>query len=219
MESGMSNKGIYTALSGAMAQNQRMDTIANNIANVNTTGFKKDRQTFYEYLSANEKLPDLIKIPRVTASIESFYDMQGGDRGFVDSSGTYTDHKQGALKATKNPFDLGLQGPGFFEVLTPQGVRLTRSGNFKVNSQGQMVTLKGHPVLLAGTGQEPQGRLLNLESKNITVSERGDIYDGEELIGRLSLVQPTDKEALQKVGNSYFKLKNNFPQELAPAPE
>ena len=82
----MSNKGIYTALSGAIAQSQRLDTIANNIANSNTTSFKKDAQTFREYVTAYEKTPDVINVPKIPASIESFYDMQGGDRGYVDSA-------------------------------------------------------------------------------------------------------------------------------------
>ncbi len=68
----MSSKGIYSAVSGAMAQSSRLDTIANNLANVNTSAFKKDRQVFSEYLSTFEKPDDLIRVPRVPASIESF---------------------------------------------------------------------------------------------------------------------------------------------------
>ena len=86
----MSTKGIYTALSGSLAQSLKIDTIANNIANVNTTGFKRDQQTFNEYLTAAEKEPEVIQVPRVPASIESFYDMNGGDKGFVNAAGTYT---------------------------------------------------------------------------------------------------------------------------------
>src|SRR5690606_27782197 len=69
----MSSKGVYTALSGAIAQSQKLDTIANNIANVNTAGFKKDQQVFREYLTAYEKPSDVIQVPKVPASIESFY--------------------------------------------------------------------------------------------------------------------------------------------------
>src|SRR3954465_15402012 len=109
----MSTKGVYTALSGAIAQSERLDTIANNIANVNTPGFKKDKQIFQEYLTANEKPPALMNVPKVPASIESFYDMQGGDKSFVDSKGTFTDHTQGSVKHTGNKFDLALEGKGF----------------------------------------------------------------------------------------------------------
>ncbi|MCB0386107.1 MAG: flagellar basal-body rod protein FlgF, partial [Bdellovibrionales bacterium] len=66
----MSSKGIYTALSGAMAQSSKLETLANNIANSNTTSFKKDKQVFNEYLSAYEKLPEVIQVPKIPASIE-----------------------------------------------------------------------------------------------------------------------------------------------------
>ena len=117
----MSSKGIYSALSGAVAQNTRLDTIANNIANVNTPAFKKEKQIFQEYLTANEKPPALSNVPRIPASIESFYDMQGGDRSYVDGAGTYVDFSQGGVKSTGNPLDMPVDGSGFFEVLTPNG--------------------------------------------------------------------------------------------------
>ena len=112
----MSTKGVYTALSGAMAQALKLDTIANNIANVNTPGFKRDQQIFREYLTANEKPPEVIQVPKVIASVESFYDMQGGDKSFVDPIGTYTDFSQGGLRHTGNALDLAIDGKGFFEI-------------------------------------------------------------------------------------------------------
>lgn len=213
----MSNKGIFTALSGAMAQSSRLDTIANNIANAGTSAFKKDRQVFQEYLTANEKNPDVIQVPRVPASTESFYDMQGGDRGYVDSSGTFTDFQQGALKPTGSNFDLALEGPGFFEVLTPQGVKMTRNGQFRLDGQGRLVTKEGHPVLSQGAGQDPEQRIIQLNGRNLTVSNNGDIYDNGQFAGTLSTVMVADKDSLKKVGNSYYTLKPNYPQELLPA--
>src|SRR4051812_5912657 len=79
----LSGKGIYSALSGAMAQGQQLDTIANNIANANTPGFKGDKNAFKEYLTVLEKAPDVNTVPRVPASIESFFDMQGTDKSYV----------------------------------------------------------------------------------------------------------------------------------------
>jgi flagellar basal-body rod protein FlgG len=113
----MSSKGIYSAISGAMAQSSRLDTIANNLANVNTNGFKKDRQVFSEYLSAYEKPDDLIRAPRVPASIESFYDMNGGDNAYVNPAGSYTNFEQGGLRATGSPLDFALDGKGFLRSL------------------------------------------------------------------------------------------------------
>lgn len=210
----LSTKGIYTAVSGAMAQNRKMETISNNLANVNTTGFKKDQQVFKEYLSAYEKAPAVITIPRVTASLESFYDMSAGDRGFVESNGTFTDFSQGGLRATGSPMDLALEGKGFFEVLTPQGVRMTRNGSFKLDAQGRLVTKQGFPVLLTGE-DDPEARIIQLDGQaKLNVTDGGDLFLNNENIGRISMVEPVDQNALHKVGNSLYTMKPNFSQEI-----
>lgn len=215
----MSSKGLFTALSGAIAQSQRLDTISNNIANSNTAAFKKDRQVFNEYLSAYERPPDVIAVPRVPASIESFYDMQGGDRGYVDSAGSFTDHSQGQLKPTGSTLDVALEGSGFFEVSTPQGLRLTRNGAFKINSAGQLVTKEGHLVLREGAGQDPAQRGITIGSRNVTISYNGDIYEGGDFVGKLSLVDVNNKDALQKVGTSYYAMKANYNEPIVVARE
>src|SRR4051812_7394543 len=182
----MSSKGIYTAVSGAMAQSSRLDTIANNIANANTTGFKKDKQIFNEYLTSYEKMPDTMEVPRVPASVESFYDMNGGDKSYVDSAGTYTTFSQGLLKSTGSTLDVAIEGKGFFEVLTPQGVRWTRNGSFSVDGTGRLVNKEGFPVLRDGNG-DPLQRVVQLSDRNITITDRGDLYQGDNQAGRLSV--------------------------------
>lgn len=211
----MSTKGVYTALSGAMAQAQRLDTIANNIANVNTPAFKKDQQVFQEYLTANEKPPTVIQVPRIPASVESFYDMQGGDKSFVDSAGTYTDFSQGGLKSTGNNLDIAIDGSGFFEVATPNGVRFTRHGSFSIDGNGQLVTKEGHPVLSAGdAGADPASRVIRTQGGMLNISESGDIYDNGNLVGKLSLIDVANKDSLQKVGNSLYQFKANMTPEV-----
>lgn len=207
----MSTKGVYTALSGAVAQSQRLDTIANNIANVNTPSFKRDQQVFKEYLTANEKPPSVIQVPKVPASVESFYDMQGADKSFVDSNGTYTDFSQGGLKNTGNPLDVAIDGPGFFEVATPNGVRMTRLGSFKIDGNGQLVTKDGHPVLSsAEAGADPASRVIKITgNQHVAITDGGDVFEGDNLIGRLALVNPSDKDQLQKVGASLYQFKTN----------
>lgn len=212
----MSTKGVYTALSGAIAQSQRLDTIANNIANVNTPGFKKDKQVFEEYLTANEKPPSVIQVPRVPASVESFYDMQGGDKSFVDSKGTFTDHTQGTVKHTGNRLDLALEGKGFFEVATPQGIRFSRAGNFTLDGQGKLVTKDGFPVLRSGEpGSDPASRAIQVTGNGeLTVNDAGEIFEGTESLGRLSIVDVTNPDHLQKMGNSLFGFKSNAAPEV-----
>lgn len=191
-----------------MAQSSKLDTIANNLANVNTTAFKKDRQVFSEYLSAYEKPDDSMKIPRVTASIESFYDMQGGDTSYVNPQGTFTSFEQGGMKSTGSAMDLAVEGKGFMEVGTPDGVRWTRNGALQLDNNGRLVTKEGYPVLREGQG-DPAQRAIQLTGRNLTISQTGEVFDGGNSLGKLSLVEFQNADDLQKVGNSNYTLKAN----------
>lgn len=203
-----------------MAQSTNMDTIANNIANVNTPGFKRDTQVFNEYLTANEKEQTGMPVPRIPASIESFYDLQGGDQSFVDTKGTFTDYSQGSLKHTGNPLDLAIDGEGFFEIATPDGIKLTRAGNFTLDGSGKLVTKEGHFVLASGgDGANPDARAITLNgSMPMTVSDQGDIFQGTELVGRVSVVNVAEKDSLQKVGNSLYGFKAGHSPEIISKP-
>jgi flagellar basal-body rod protein FlgF len=216
------SKGIFTAVSGAIAQSAKLDTIANNLANANTPGFKRDQQVFKEYLTAYEKEPSTITVPRVPASIESFYDMQGGDMSYVDSAGTYTSFEQGSMKNTGNKFDMAIEGDGLFEVSTPQGVRYTRAGDFTINSEGTLVTKQGFPVLKdGGAGAPAAGREIKFEAgqSDVSISPEGMISAGPNQIGRLALTKFTNKDSLRKVGSNMYMLKDNMDAGRQPASE
>ena len=212
----MGMKGVYTALSGAMAQSTKLDTIANNLANVNTPAFKRDQQIFQEYLTANEKPPEVIQVPRDVASIESFYNMQGGDKSYVDAKGTFTDFSQGGLKPTGNTLDIAIDGKGFFEVATAGGVKLTRAGNFTMDGNGQLVTKEGHPVLKAAEpGADPASRIIKFEgTKPISIADTGDVFQGEENLGKISLVNVENPDSLAKMGSNYYGFKPNMVPEI-----
>ncbi len=212
------SKGIFTAVSGAIAQSAKLDTIANNLANVNTPGFKRDSQLFREYLTSYEKEPGVITVPRVPASIESFYDMQGGDKSYVDLNGTHTDFSQGGLRQTGNKLDAAIEGTGFFEVLTPEGPRLTRAGSFNVDGEGRLVTKQGYPVLKdGGLGQPPQGREIKLQSANVVISPSGEVFDAGQSVGRLSVLNVGNKDAVQKTGQNLFAFRDNLEPQLSVA--
>lgn len=208
------SKGIYTAVSGAIAQSARLDTIANNLANLGTHGFKRDQQVFREYLTSYEKgMPD-ITAPRIPASIESFYNMQGGDKSYVDLAGTATIFEQGILQQTGNPLDLAIEGDGFFEVETPNGTMMTRQGNFKMNALGELVNGQGHPVIL----EDGTNLTLANGSREIAVTPEGYIFVDNVVRGRLSIVSVENKDALHKIGNSLYVLRENFDPELLENP-
>lgn len=214
----MSTKGIYAALSGSLAQSLKMDTIANNIANVNTTGFKKDQQVFNEYLTANEKEQEVIQVPRDPAAIESFYHMGGGDKSFVNAKGTFTDFSQGSMKPTGNKLDLAIDGKGFFEIQTPQGVRLTRAGNFMLNGDGQLVTKDGFQVLMQSEGDEPQdisSRIVTVNgTKELHISEAGEVFEGAQKMGKISMMNVLNPDCLQKEGNNNYGFKANLAPQM-----
>lgn len=219
----MSFKGIYAALSGSMAQALKIDTIANNIANVNTTAFKKDEQTFGEYLTAIEKNPEVIQVPKIPASIASFYDNNGTDKSFVDSTGTFTNFEQGSLKHTGGKLDIALDGEGFFEIATAQGVKLTRAGNFTVDNEGRLVTKDGHTVVVNTDDQEsaPQDGEAKRNAVaqftsggNPYINENGEVYDGDKKLGKLSIIKVNNPESLQKVGSSFYEYKSNMTPEV-----
>jgi flagellar basal-body rod protein FlgF len=215
----MSTKGIYTAVSGAVAHSAKLDTIANNIANANTPGFKKDQQIFKEYLTSYERQPEVIEAPKVPSSIDSFYPINGGDKSYVDINGTSTSFSQGALKLTGNPMDLGAEGDVFFEVLTPAGIRMTRNGHFTLNGEGVVVSKQGFPLLLDGDdGQPTQDRLIQVsDQKNFTVTVQGDVFVDGANQGRLSLKTVTEKDALHKQGNSLYTIRENFENQVVDA--
>jgi flagellar basal-body rod protein FlgG len=143
---------MWTAVSGAIAQQQAVDTVANNLANADTLGFKKDLPTFKEYLSTVEREPAAQDVPRGPIKDKDFYPLDGRDQSHVVVDATYTSFKQGNLRVTQNPLDVALDGPGFLEVSTPNGVRYTRQGSLKLAMDGRLVTTEGYPVLAASPG-------------------------------------------------------------------
>ncbi len=212
----MSN--IWVPLSGQIAQQRKVETIANNVANANTPGFKKDQLVFKEHLTVLTKGSDDIHIPRKEFSPDDFYHTQGGENAHVAIAGSYTNHDQGQLVPTSNPLDVALNGPGFIEVLTPQGVRYTRAGAFSLSQNGELVTSHGFKVLtpVEMTSEElrgpaalsapaPEERVLRLpHNQKVSINLQGEVMTRAGAIGRISIVEFSDVQALKKEGNALF---------------
>ena len=220
---------MWTAAAGAAAQAQSVDAIANNLANVDTPTFKKDAPTFKEYLAVLEREHGPQDIPRGPIKDKDFYPLDGRDQSFVVNDGTYTNFKQGSLRVTESQWDLAMDGPGFLEVSTPQGSRYTRMGALKVALDGRLVTSEGNPVLsatpnglaanrAAGAPAAPDAaRFINLRDRGkfFHVSPEGEIWSGEELIGKLNVVEFADRNKLRKIGSQLFE--NKDPANIIPA--
>lgn len=203
-------------LSGQIAQQRKVETIANNIANANTAGFKKDDVSFKEYLTILNKEQEDIDIPNKEFSPEDFYKTQSAENAKVEINGTYTIFEQGQLTPTGNPLDLAIHGDGFFEVLTPAGVRFTRKGILGLSKDGELVTEEGYKILSKNTALASQGRDLSAVSnpseriikvptdQKISVTIDGKIFSGAQALQELSVVGFKSNQLLRKESGSLF---------------
>ena len=187
---------IYMATSGAGAQYLRLQILSNNLANINTAGFKEDQTT----IRLIDALPAGNGSPGESAD---------GVRGLVAPvipMTTYTDLSKGPLQQTGNPLDLAIDGDGFFSIQTDQGVRYTRNGAFSINAEGVLATADGDPVM--GEGGE-----ITIDGSEVRFDGSGAvIVDGSE-IDKLRIVKITEPAALQKVGKTLFQIDENMGSE------
>jgi flagellar basal-body rod protein FlgG len=206
------SKPLWPAVSGAVARDFEVEVISNNLANVNTNGFKKDGVEFKEYLVRDEKMQDLgAAIPRSPVKDKDLYPLDGRDQSFVIVNGTRTSFKTGGFKVTDNPLDIALNGPGFLEVSTPSGIRYTRAGALKLAPDGRLTTSDGHPVLAKGDANaDPASRFINIAGRDgqLHINERGDLYLNDEQVGTLGVVEFGDLKNLHKTGGTLFENKN-----------
>jgi flagellar basal-body rod protein FlgG len=189
---------LWVAKTGLDAQNTRMQVIAHNLANVNTTGFKRDRASFEDLLyqtvrqpgaasSQNSELPSGLMLGtgvRIVATEKNF--------------------GQGSIEQTENPLDVAIQGRGFFQVLMPDGsISYTRDGSFEMDSEGQLVTSEGYLVEPAITIPE--------DTLSLTVGSDGTVsalVAGEstpQQIGTIELADFVNPLGLQPIGQNLFK--------------
>lgn len=212
-------KNIWVPLSGQVAQQRKVETIANNVANANTVGFKKDQLVFKEHLTALTKGVEDIDIPRKEFSPADFYHTQGAENAMVAVDGSFTIFEQGTLIPTSNPLDIALKGNGFLEVLTPNGVRFTRKGNLSLSKEGELVTDQGFKLLSAiniseeavrnpaSAGNVPSAdeRIIKVPTNTkLTFNNEGEVLTRDGIIGKISVVEFKDTHALKKEGNSVF---------------
>ncbi len=210
------SKGLWPAISGSIAQSERLDVIANNIANSDTNGFKKDQVAFRSVMSSAVTAAMKEGIPTKPYTEKDFHKIDGADTTYVAVDGTFTDFTQGRAKVTGAPLDVALEGRGFLEVLSPQGVRYTRQGSLRMNQEGNLVTMEGFPVLSPG-GQEAEGgqpvareellaRAIRLNpSGAVTITTDGRIFQGNQQISQLTVREFVDPKLLSKEGSSLFR--------------
>lgn len=205
-------RSLMTAASGMKAQQMQVDTIANNIANANTHGFKKSR------LSFRSLLYETIREPGAPVGGTQM-DATGLQIGTgTEIAGSYKNFAQGGLEFTDNALDLAIEGDGFFKVQLPDGSdRYTRNGSFRIDGNGQVVTTEGYLVQPAVT--------IPAESVGIAVSADGVVSyttgPGEPLeqAGQLLLTRFANPAGLKSQGGSYFSetASSGTPTDTPPA--
>jgi len=177
--------GIYSALSGAMAQQRSLDITANNVANANTVGFRADRVAFDEALA--------------TAGART---AQPASLRYVVADRITTDTSPGALQTTGNPYDLALDGDGFFTLATPQGERYTRAGSFTPGPDGVLRTSDGVELMAVGG---PTARIrIPSGARDVAIGADGTVSADGATVGRVRIVSFADPATVGKEGESRF---------------
>lgn len=194
--------GIEAAAAGMMSFQNLNDVIANNLANVNTAGFKQLIPTFKNI--SNIQIKD--------KSVNNNYSNNDNYIGKLSSGSaldsTMLDLKQGALRKTDNKLDFAISGQGFFTVGTQNGDCYTRNGSFSINNEGNLVTQDGNPVL------NTNGSVVKIDIKTsdidkLNVSEDGTIFFNNNKVDKLKIVDFEKSTDLITIGNSFYKTSSN----------
>jgi flagellar basal-body rod protein FlgF/flagellar basal-body rod protein FlgG len=177
------NSGYYAATTGLISRTQALDTIANNLANVSTAGFRANHNVFSSMLVTTGLAP------------LSVLNQDINDYGVL--SATQLDTSQGALVHTGNELDLAIEGSGYFEVKTASGPVYTRGGNFRVSPKGQLITAAGDPVM--GT-KGP----ITIVGTPVSISSDGTISTNGAISGQLKMVEFPPTAQIQSAGGTYY---------------
>lgn len=188
---------LWVSKTGLEAQQNRLNVVSNNLANVNTTGFKRDRAVFEDLLYQN--------VRQAGGQSSQATELPSGlalGTG-VRTVATQKMHTQGSLVQTQNPYDMAIKGSGFFQVLMPNGdMAYTRSGEFQVNKDGQMVTSSGYQL-------EPN-IAIPADASSVTIGRDGTVSvlqpgnAAPTQVGNIELADFTNRAGLQAIGENLY---------------
>jgi flagellar basal-body rod protein FlgF/flagellar basal-body rod protein FlgG len=179
------DSGYYAACTALKTQSNALELIANNVANVNTTGYRGQIPSFESLLVEGKNSTPSNPWSRLVNE-------------FAVLNGSRIDLAEGNLQRTGNPLDLALDGPGFFAVQTPAGELYTRNGNFRLSAKGQLVTAAGDAVL------GPAGPINVPANSQIAVGPDGTVSVGGAVTGKIRLVEFAAPGQLTAVGGQYY---------------
>ncbi len=178
----------YVTLTKQTGLLKELQITANNIANVSTTGYRAEGVVFAEMIEATKS--------------------EDGSMSMTDARVRFTSELPGSVASTGGTFDLAIQGTGFFQVETPNGVRLTRNGAFTPNAENELVTFDGFRVLDSGGGPI----FVPPDSTNIAISSDGTVSNAEGPISQIGVVAPDDPSELVREDGVFFNSPNGAEQ-------
>ena len=203
----MNPTGIYTLVSRGNTLSNEMDTIANNLANVNTVGYKEDQPAFKEVFATSMGVAQQSDEEEF-AHNEHIAPYTGVGTMFVTMADMGENLSPGRLKTTENPLDFAIVSKdGFFSIDTPQGERFTRAGSFQINQNGQLVNADGYPV----NGKDGP---ITIKGTDVRLGDNGSILVDGKPAGGLKLVKFPFPHRLMKMGGAMFATSDpqNTPQ-------
>lgn len=192
-------KGLYTAYTGMVNEQNRMDIMTNNLANASTVGYKKEGSTSQSF---NDVLT--VKIKDQSVGMRNVQKIGIKNPG-VKIGENYTDYTQGSFRITDNTYDLALAGDGFFaiEFTNKAGetdTKYTRAGQFTLNKDGYLVTEEGDYVL------DTQNRRIHLNTLlDSKITDDGTIYQNDQAVARIQVTDFEDYDYLEKYGETYYQ--------------
>lgn len=205
------DSATFSGLFGALSTEHRMNYISNNLANADTTGYKKDHLAFRDTMIqfAHDQIMEPIATVR---SKKLFPEPHIASR--VRLAVAKTDYAQGSLKATGNPLDVAITGEGFLKVQSPEGEFVTRNGSLCQTSDGTLTTKQGWPVLgEGGPITVPPG------TKNVYISPDARVFADDAEIGTLQVVTFSDLNGLEKIGGNLYRVREGSTSaEVIPEP-
>lgn len=190
------DNAVFVGLSRQITLRRELDIAANNLANVDTAGFK------FETLMTKTDPATRARTADVRGPVQ-----------FVLGDAVARDFGQGSLRRTGSPLDLAIEGDAFFAVTTTDGDRYTRDGRFRLDDQGRLVTDAGQPVHGDGGGDI----VIDAEKGPLSIAPDGTISQGAERVGKVAVMRFDDRSVLEKSGDNLFKNTSNA--QPAPAPD
>lgn len=184
--------GMYLSATGLMTNAHQQDVIANNLANAETSGFKRSMTLFEQRKLESQVL-------HTSGQQSKLYDKLSGGQLL---SPTWIDFTQGTMEQSSNPFDVAVSGSGFLTVKDKGGeTRLTRAGELMIDRQGNLINAQGHPIL--DTNKQPI-KLENIPQSELSIGNHGEIRRGRETLATMNFVEAADPRALRPIGENLF---------------